>query len=502
MQLLYTNPLPSPEFVSLSLVLQPDPEDPNGGGMGEPLMLASPRSTISYSVAAEALKELHKYLTSLSGLRLLEGKEVSIYDQIVAELMQDDDNIVMNENNNKLQVFRPLTAHGMGLHYRLLREDKVKTDFAALVLASSRATKGSSTAEAESRRIEKPLLGVLVCVGLSGIPYAHCSSSLQYGLSQRVNDCVGVLSKRIGTVDIAAAKTMLSTLLATEDEVRKTNEVADAAITTAIPESGEDTGLGNLAKKSSTFKSLVKMSKGGSGGTDIIHVGLGSTSNDLSRILIERLNVLSVAESDSLLRPYETSGQQRKANLDLTGTKSRFRKRKTDSSTNADLENFDYRGPLRDRRTSSRFLLRQQQSPLVSSAPGALQSFTQQSASSLTSSATSRSASSKSQIRQHKSDTQTSRRNRAVPTLSAPRGDVSSSRRVPVAALRSVSYILLKIQMKKDAILGYRYWQDLLTSLHSLCFILYFAGGIVAYGRGCTQPALGEKSWEWPEKYS
>jgi hypothetical protein len=451
MQLLYTNPLPSPEFVSLSLVLQPDPNDPNGGGMGEPLLLASPLTTISHGVATAALKELHKYLSALSGLLLLEGKEVSIHDQIVAELMQDDDGLVVNDNSssntNKLQVFRPRTAHGMGLHYCLLKEEKAKTDFASLVLAASRSsTKGSvGDSENESRKIEKSLLGVLVCVGLSGIPYAHSSSSLQYSLSQRVNDCVGVLSKRIAVVDVASAKTILSTLLATEDEVRKTNDVAESAISTSIPESGENL-LGTSKKASSAFKSLVMMNKGGSGGTNI-HVAVRSTSNDLSRILIERLNVLSVAEGDSLLRPYETSGQQRKANLDLTGTKSRFRKRKTDSTTNADLDNFDYRGPARERNLHNRFLLRQQQSSLASSAPGALQSFAPRSALTLGASSTSRTVVSKSQIRQHKSDVQGARRI-AVPTLSAPKGDVSSSRRSSSSALsRPVSNLLRNVKL-------------------------------------------------------
>jgi hypothetical protein len=89
MQLLHSNPLPSPEFVSLSLLMQPDPEEPTGGGFGEPLLLASPVSTIPHVEAIATLKELHKYLTALLTLDVVHSNpEASIYDRIVADLMQ------------------------------------------------------------------------------------------------------------------------------------------------------------------------------------------------------------------------------------------------------------------------------------------------------------------------------------------------------------------------------------------------------------------------------
>lgn len=413
MQLLYSNPLPSPEFVSLSLLMQPDPDEPTGGGFGEPLLLASPLSTISHGDAIATLKELHKYLTALLTLdEVHENPDATIYDRIVADLFSDDENLL---DNNKMQVFRPLQAHGLGMHYRLLRDDKTKGDFASLILASSRAT-GSTASETDHRKIEKKTLGVLLCVGMSGIPYAHCSSSLQYGLATRMNDCVGILSKRIGSVDVGAARTILSTLLATEDEVRKTAVVAASANVTAIP-TLEATGHG--IKKPSALKSLLNKGSGEA----YIHVALSDLSNDNARNLIERLNVLSVADSDSLLRPYETSGQQRKANLDLTGNKSRFRKRKADTTTNADLDNFDYKGPVRERKPNRV----KQRSPLRASAPGAFP-FSPQS-STRSESAKSVASAKSHGLRQHKADAQPSRRNRAVPTLSAPRADVSSSRR-------------------------------------------------------------------------
>ena len=450
MHLLYSNPHPSPEFCSVSLVLKPDPEDPNSCSMGEPLLLASPLSTISYDNATAALKELHKYLTSLSTAMMMNSNKKSAsshsaHDQMVAELMQDDDKLL-----DKMQIFRPLAAHGLALHYRLIRDEKVVPGFASLVLASSRT--GVAQGEPENnRKIESDLTGVLICVGMSGLPLAHCSSSLQYNLSQRVTDCIGVLSKRLGTSDVGAAKTLLSTLLISEDEMRKTNEVADSAHITAIPESGEDAG-GNLYKSRSQMGSVLKSTKrlsvtmasglnrglfnrsGGLPGEANIHVGQSASSNDLARFMIERLSVLSVAETDSFLSPYETSGQQRKANLDLTGTKSRFRKRKTDSTTNPDLDNFDYNGPEREKKPSRTRQGSTQQQPF--SSPSNSSNAYPPSVPTPSSVSSSKNTP-KNQLRHHKSDTRRSIK------LNAPRGDMGTGpRRSSIAAMRSVSWVV------------------------------------------------------------
>jgi len=256
--------------------------------------------------------------------------------------MMDDAKLVLQ--GDKLQVFRPMSAHGMGLHYRLLthnrENDGFLADLASLILASSRSgstptAKAAVDADDGPRKMEKQFLGVVICVGMSGLPYAHCSSSLQYQLSQRVHDCLCLLSsKRMGCSGVIAAKTVLATLLATEEEGRKTNEVADAARITAIPESGEDNWLGTVKKrkgkrlkfsKNINFAAAAGLLTRSSTGETNLHVEESATSNEVARALMERLTVLSVAENDSTLRPYETSGQQRKANLDLMGNKSRFR---------------------------------------------------------------------------------------------------------------------------------------------------------------------------------
>jgi hypothetical protein len=68
-----------------------------------------------------------------------------------------------------------------------------------------------------------------------------------------------------------------------------------------------------------------------------------------SRTLMDQLTILSVTEHSTFLRKYEQSGQERKANLDLSGgtNKSRFRRRRTtDTTRDADFDHFDYKGPL------------------------------------------------------------------------------------------------------------------------------------------------------------
>jgi len=374
----------------------------------------------------------------------------------------DDAKLVLQ--GDKLQVFRPMSAHGMGLHYRLLthnrENDGFLADLASLILASSRSgstptAKAAVDADDGPRKMEKQFLGVVICVGMSGLPYAHCSSSLQYQLSQRVHDCLCLLSsKRMGCSGVIAAKTVLATLLATEEEGRKTNEVADAARITAIPESGEDNWLGTVKKrkgkrlkfsKNINFAAAAGLLTRSSTGETNLHVEESATSNEVARALMERLTVLSVAENDSTLRPYETSGQQRKANLDLMGNKSRFRKRKTDANTNADLDAFDYRGPTRQSNNSTadsdrRPRWQQGYSALLSSTSSnanadgwnsptpSVQSVSTGAATASVNNSN-RSSSSKTFSRHRPDKNSSSRRSKAVPILNAPRGDMVSSTR-------------------------------------------------------------------------
>lgn len=433
MHLLHSNPLPNPEFVSLSIIVKPTSTDLDVNTIGEPLLLAAPNSTISYANATASLKELHKYLQSLlSSFASSNTKSTSQYERMISELMQEDEQQQLQEED-MIQVFRPLRAHGIGLHYKMIRDNKSIQQYSALILAASKAAAGADTTV---RKIESELAGIVLTVGLSGLPMAYCSSSLQYTLSQRVSDCLEILN-RIGPTDVMPAKTLLSTLLLTEDEARKTNEVADFGRVTAIPESGDDqsAGLGSLlsAKKSlsviNTTKRIATLGLLKSGDTAeaaSIHIGLSSSSADLSRSVMQQMTVMSLAENDSNLRTYETSGQQRRANLDLAANKSRFgkgRKRKPDAAIIADLEHFDYKGPVKNTPT-----LVQRQSTLQSMSMDS--SSTSASAAGRSNQGGSSSAALKPPSKAGARQTSSSRRNRgSVPALNAPRSDGMSSKR-------------------------------------------------------------------------
>jgi hypothetical protein len=78
-----------------------------------------------------------------------------------------------------------------------------------------------------------------------------------------------------------------------------------------------------------------------------VSLSLAEGSAEAARVMTQRLTVMSAVETDAFLRRYNASGQERKANLDLTGgKKSKFRRRKTDAR-DADFDNFDYKGPVK-----------------------------------------------------------------------------------------------------------------------------------------------------------
>ena len=69
---------------------------------------------------------------------------------------------------------------------------------------------------------------------------------------------------------------------------------------------------------------------------------------ETTRLVTERIKVLSVAESKTLLQTYSRAAVERKANLDLTGGSNKGRFRRNRSTTrDPDFDNFDYKGPSR-----------------------------------------------------------------------------------------------------------------------------------------------------------
>jgi hypothetical protein len=335
MQLLHASPIAGPEFISLSVLLKPKSTasvEQTTIGMGEPMMLVSPVTTVSSSESIEALKQLHNHLTVLlKASSEKSGKQ----DRLTQEFFKEDE-----KQLDEMQIFRPLSAHGVGLHYRLIRgDDSLIAKLSAHILGSNKSST-SSTGIASPSEVS----GVVFCVGMSGLPFAHSSSPLQYSLAQRMNYCTSFL-KKAGAKDIAGVKVLMSTFLLADDDSRVTNEMADVAnlfFMSAPEEAGSKGVMSPMGSKKPKSKS-IKGSENEAG----VSLSLAEGSAEAARVMTQRLTVMSAVETDAFLRRYNASGQERKANLDLTGgKKSKFRRRKTDAR-DADFDNFDYKGPVK-----------------------------------------------------------------------------------------------------------------------------------------------------------
>jgi len=335
MQLLYSSPVASPEFAALSLLLSVD------GSMTEPVLAVSTTSTVSKNTALEAVQELHAHVKSIIDATAKEAKGFA------ADLLREDE-----KSLRKMQIFRGQQQHGLGIHYRLMRGPE-SAKLQALVVAAS-GTKEEPNSE---------VLGVILSVGVAGMPLAHSSEPTVYSLQQRMSDCVGFILTR--NADTASARTLMTTFLLSEnDDYRISNERMKAPNLLVLPEVSDEKAkqggvlspMGMIAPITDFRLSNIRGAKGnmeGDDGPDVpegmgFPVSLDVGSAAAARAMTDRLSVLSVAESHTQLRRYEHSGQERKANLDLTSVaQSRFRRRKADPK-DADFDNFDYKGPAKE----------------------------------------------------------------------------------------------------------------------------------------------------------
>ena len=346
MQLLGSSTSPSPQFASVSLLLKPNSERIEVAALGEPLLIASPLATVSSACAVEALTELHTHLTHV--LRSSSSAVVAEEDAFLVELLRENRNLLAG-----VQIFRPAVASGLGLYYLLVQDSdtSVLSTLSSLGLASHQ--NNTASAKIELSR----LYGAVVCVGVSGLALAQSSSSIEHSMSQRMNDCIDVLAT-IGSKDVAAAKCTLSSFLLLEDEYKKTDAVVDGKHAIVIKDI-EDAGKGVMSPMNMTRKSRRAQKPGAANSNAsnelVLPITVHDNSADLARNMTDRLTLLSVAETDTFLRKYEVSAQERRANLDLTGgyKKKKFRRRKGDTR-DLDFDNFDYKGPVRKERQVAR----------------------------------------------------------------------------------------------------------------------------------------------------
>jgi hypothetical protein len=387
MQLLYSRAAPSPEFASLSLLLKADiAGDEVSSRMGEPLLMPSSVSTVSQTMCHQALKELHHYINSVFKASK-SSKEIQA-DNVWASMFQEDEKLF-----DEMQVYRPLKGRGLGLHYRLIRDRSVISKFIPLVFNATKATASAG------KGLENEVTGLILCVGIAGLPSVVAMSSLHYSLSQRIRDCLDILSK-VGTEDARASLALLSTLLLTEDEDRLTNTMAEGANRTLLSDLDEGGDQGKKGKMNILGK---KKDEGHTNAETDAGAGYTINSADFARIVVERLAVLSVAENDTIFRKYEAKANE--------GEKSSKSRRKKIGRGDADLDGFDFSG---EKRSSAR------ESACVMAAP-ALDASTPK-------------ASSKIQLKQGKKDTSSrinqKQRQASVPALAVSSKDmVGRSRR-------------------------------------------------------------------------
>ena len=330
-----------PEFAALSVVIKPEVYSDLSLPMAEPLMMAAPSSSIPGHLALSGLRELHSHITSTLGRT--EESGILSDSRVVSEAFRDDQKTLED-----LQTFRPLGSYGLAVTYRFIRGDAaLVSKLATLVL---QAQKSSKTTTAAPIKADEDIFGVVLCVGISGLAVSAVTSLTQYQIGERLSSCKDVLQALPKSVEPSAVKTLLSTMLLHENDYRITNTRADAVNITTIPEIDETTekARGLLGRRNKDDKKAAQATPDGVEKEQVV-LPLQISTAEMARTLSENIKILSVAETDTILRKYNSTGLDRKANLDLTGTgqKSRFN-RKRSSGRDPDLDHFDYKGPLKE----------------------------------------------------------------------------------------------------------------------------------------------------------
>ena len=361
---MFSRAIPGPEFVSLSILLRNDisggdaaPISCHLGGGGEPFLVSGPLSTVSKSSCEKALTELHLYINSVLKAGNATTKDMTTNGRFLLE----DESLVFgkkkytNATNNhfETQIFRPQKCHGMALQYHVVRDRRQISSFLVpLIVNASKASTGV-TATIDTKEVT----GVVFSVGMGGGPVAAFgvgTSALTYTLSHRMKKCLGILCSETtttsingnkkktnitppGAMDLTAAQSLLATLLLTDDEDRMANAMVDGE--QRIDVSQED----QFTKRVLTIGSKKK--KSGIGGDP-----LDPSSADQARVIVERMAVLSVCSSDSILRKYENRQAAKEAAMAGKSAKKKLRKLAKD----ADLDGFDFKG---EKRSSSLTML-------------------------------------------------------------------------------------------------------------------------------------------------
>lgn len=363
MQVGHLSLIPRAEFASVSILSSG--ERSSGVAEGDQsLSIVSPTGTTSLSHVTAAVTELASYVKSLRedqssnkemGQSTTENGDNSkpsmpLHSAAQTQILLGDSNQI---NDNTVQVYRPSSGNGIALHFLVVREASIveKCSSAILVPGSNKSAARPNKGEA----VALSASGILVCVGVSGLSYAQSSSSLVNTLGRRMVDFVGVLRSLRSFTDLVACKNsvkaVLSTMVLTDDEERKTNAMVEEEVVSL------SSGGSALESPSDKLKSTIsalknkrgpsrrsQLKRGASGGYDLrLAVDVDSNA-DLARISTERLVVLSLSENDAKLTRYDSTGQQRRSAFELGLGKSRVRSRRRKAGEEVDLIDFECPG--------------------------------------------------------------------------------------------------------------------------------------------------------------
>lgn len=281
MQLLYSSTIPVVEFASVSLLLHGSPD------VGESIMVASPLSTTPFPY--DSLLELQQYLLSIH------NAATSGVPQTCLEQLAADD---ARQADARPQLFTSRHS-GISLYHWMVKDaDFIHTAFSVLMSTNNKG-----------RYKTDQVAGVVVCVGVSGCFAMQPSSPLVRSILPRLLDVV-LLMRRMNNSDAEecklAYKALLTTLLLTEDEERRTNGMVESEQVTMELESELHQEQEHHHRKGGRVKNKIRgagMKRGVS--SDLMNATLESASSaDISRLLEKRAAVLSVIEKDCHLRKY------------------------------------------------------------------------------------------------------------------------------------------------------------------------------------------------------
>ncbi|KAL3925599.1 MAG: hypothetical protein SGILL_000293 [Bacillariaceae sp.] len=201
------------------------------------------------------------------------------------------------------------------------------------------ASKSTATSK-NPAGLEKDVNAILLCVGMAGVPAVFGTTPLISSISQRMGDCIDVLcttTSNDGTSsanDLAAMRSLIASILLTEDGDRVTNAMAKSSkqVMLAKEDDGGGGGLLGSTKRRSVDQTALGLVEDEN--------PLIINSADMARATVERLAVLSVCESDTQFRKFEGRNKEPEKGA---GTKKRLRK----TTKDADLDGFDFRGKAR-----------------------------------------------------------------------------------------------------------------------------------------------------------